>query len=61
MSNVIKFKKPKLSEKFAGNSLCKNGHHKWQLLKDRVFDSKQGKLVTSWQCTRCKKIRTKAI
>ena len=61
MSNIIKFKKPSLKKKNAGNTLCKNNHHKWVLLKESQFDSKQGKLVTTWQCSRCKKLKNKAL
>jgi len=61
MSNIVKFRKPTVSEKHRGNTLCKNNHHKWTLLKERHFDTKQGKLVTTWQCSRCKKTRNKAL
>ena len=53
MGEVVPFKKPKLSEKHKGNTLCKNGFHKWVIEKDKVFDTKQGKLVTSYLCARC--------
>jgi ABC-type ATPase with predicted acetyltransferase domain len=61
MADIIPFKKPSLKEKHRGNSLCKNNHHKWILLKDSHFDSKQGRLVTSWRCERCGKIKTKGL
>ena len=61
MSNIIEFKKTRLKHKHAGNTLCKNNHHKWIVIKERVFDTKQGKLVTTWQCSRCKKLKNKAI
>jgi len=61
MSNVIAFKKPSLKTRHAGNTLCRNNHHKWKLVKNSQFDTKQGKLVTVWQCEKCKKTKTKAI
>jgi len=61
MSNIIQFKKIAAKQKPAGNSLCKNNHHKWVILKERVFDTRQGKLVTTWQCSRCGKLKNKAL
>ncbi len=60
MGDVLPFKKKKLSEKFKGKSLCRDGFHKWQVIKDNQFDSKQGKLVTVYRCTRCDKEKTTA-
>lgn len=53
MGEVLKFKKKPLKEKHKGKTLCLNGHHKWQVLKDSQFDVKQGKLVTVLECSRC--------
>lgn len=53
MGDVVKFRKPKLSEKHKGKTLCKNGFHKWKVVTDQKFDVKQGKLVTVYQCQRC--------
>jgi hypothetical protein len=53
MGEVIKFRKPKLSEKHKGNTLCREGFHKWQVMQDQRFDVKQGKLVTVYKCSRC--------
>jgi len=60
MADILTFKRPKLSEKHRGNTLCRNGHHKWEIEQDSVFDSKQGRLVTRYKCSRCGKIRVKA-
>ncbi len=60
MSNVLTFKKKKLSEKHKGKTLCKSGFHKWELLNDRQFDVKQGRLVTVYQCRRCGKQKNTA-
>jgi hypothetical protein len=31
MAAILKFKKQSLKEKHKGNTLCRNGHHKWQI------------------------------
>jgi len=53
MGEIIPFKKPKLSEKHKGNTLCKRGFHKWKVIKEQQFDVKQGRLVTVYECQRC--------
>ena len=53
MADVLPFKKRSLKQKHKGNTLCRNGHHKWELETDRRFDVKRGKLVTSYRCSRC--------
>ncbi len=60
MADVLPFKKKSLKEKHKGNTLCRNGHHKWVIEKDKVFDTKQGKLVTSFKCARCGKLKNEA-
>ncbi len=60
MSDVIPFRKPSLKEKHRGKTLCKHGHHKWQVDKAKQFDVKQGKLVTVYRCSRCDKTRVKS-
>ena len=59
MGEVVQFKKPKLSEKHKGKTLCKSGFHKWQIEKSQKFDVKQGKLVTVYRCERCGELRYK--
>ncbi len=61
MSNVVQFKRPSLKEEHKGNTLCKSGFHKWVIITEKQFDVKQGKLVTSYQCSRCGKNKVKAI
>jgi hypothetical protein len=53
MNNVIPFKLKSAKEKHKGNTLCKNGHHKWAIVTESRFDVKQGKLVTVSRCQRC--------
>jgi hypothetical protein len=58
MGDVIQFKKPPTKEKHKGNTLCKNGFHKWQLSTKKQFDVKQGKLISLYICTRCGQSKT---
>jgi hypothetical protein len=53
MGDVIRFKKPSARQKHQGNTLCRNGFHKWEIVQEKQFDVKQGKLVTVYRCHRC--------
>jgi hypothetical protein len=61
MGNVIPFKRPKLSEKFKGNTLCRSGFHKWAIVKTQQFDVIQGLLVTVYRCKRCGKLKNTTV
>ena len=64
MADIISFEKRRganAKKKVKGKTLCGNGHHKWRIIKDREFDSKQGKLVTRFECERCGKVKVKAL
>lgn len=61
MGDVVQFKRPKTTQLQKGNTLCRSGFHKWEVLKENQFDVKQGKLVTAYQCKRCGKTKTKAM
>ncbi|WP_457668382.1 hypothetical protein [Thiolapillus sp.] len=61
MADILPFSKPKAREKHRGNTLCRNGHHKWVVDKERVFDTRQGKLVTRFRCQRCHAVKTKGL
>jgi hypothetical protein len=61
MADILKFKKKTPAEKHKGKSLCRSGFHKWELLTERKFDVKQGKLVSAYQCKRCGKKKNTAI
>jgi len=60
MGEILPFKPRKASERHCGNTLCRNGHHKWQIDKQSVFDVKLGKLVNRYRCLRCGKSKGKA-
>ncbi len=53
MGEIIRFKRPKLSEKYKGRGLCAHGFHKWEPMTEKQFDVKQGRLVTVYRCARC--------
>ena len=61
MADILAFKKKKLSEKHKGNTLCRNGFHKWEVINEKQFDVKQGRLVTVYACRRCGVHKVKAI
>jgi hypothetical protein len=60
MADILPFKKKKLSEKHKGKTLCKSGFHKWEVVNEKQFDVKQGRLVTTHQCRRCGKQKVSA-
>ena len=61
MGEVVRFRKPKASEKARGSTLCRRGFHKWEISKKKQFDSREGKLVTVYRCIRCEATKTKAL
>jgi len=61
MGEILRFKPRKLSDKHRGRSLCREGFHKWQAVKERQFDVKQGRLVTLFRCSRCGTTKIQAL
>jgi hypothetical protein len=61
MGDVIRFRKPKAGEKARGETLCREGFHRWVVTKDKQFDVRQGRLVTVYRCSRCGALQTKAL
>jgi hypothetical protein len=59
MGEIVRFKRPKPSEKHKGNTLCRRGFHKWVICNKQQFDTKQGKLVTVYRCERCGETKVK--
>jgi len=53
MGDVIPFAKKIKPPVLKGNTLCKRGFHRWEVIKDQQFDVKQGQLITVYKCTRC--------
>ncbi len=60
MGEVIRFKKPSAGQLVQGKTLCLRGFHKWTVATDSRFDSKQGRLVTLYRCSRCGATKTAA-
>jgi len=60
MAEILPFRKPSLKDRHRGKTLCRHGHHKWEVDKARQFDVKQGGLVTRYRCSRCGVERVKA-
>jgi hypothetical protein len=58
MADILPFKRPRPGEKHKGKTLCKSGFHKWTIDKEKQFDTRQGKLVTVYRCTRCGATKT---
>ncbi len=60
MGDVVRFKRPRLSEKHKGKTLCKSGFHKWKIDQAQKFDVKQGRLITVYKCSRCGAVKNEA-
>ena len=58
MGEVVKFRRPSPQEQHKGKALCRSGFHKWEVVKERPFDVKEGGLVTLYRCRRCGATRT---
>lgn len=52
MADILRFKKPRASDKHRGKSLCRSGFHKWEVI-DTPFDVRLGRLVSRYRCSRC--------
>lgn len=52
MSNIINLRKAK-QKRAEHKTLCASGFHKWEMLTERRFDVKQGRLVAAERCRRC--------
>ena len=60
MADILEFKRPSAKELAKGKTLCRNGHHKWEIWQRKQFDIRAGKLVTVYRCKRCAKQKVKA-
>lgn len=61
MADILTFKKRTPAEKHKGRSLCRSGFHKWEIVTEKKFDVKQGRLVTQYKCKRCGKQKVTAL
>lgn len=53
MGEVVPFRRPKPGEKAKGQTLCREGFHKWVPWEGKQFDVRRGRLVTVYECARC--------
>jgi len=60
VADILPFRKRSLKERHRGNTLCRNGHHKWEIDTEKQFDVRAGKLVTRYRCSRCGVEKVKA-
>jgi len=60
VGDVVGFRKPAAAQRSRGKTLCRHGFHMWVIEKDNRFDSKQGRLVTLYRCSRCGMTKTMA-
>ncbi len=56
MGEVVKFGR----RKPADLTLCRNGHHKWKVVKSDPFAVQRGELITRYRCERCGKEKNRA-
>ncbi|MCP3849899.1 MAG: hypothetical protein GY694_06640 [Gammaproteobacteria bacterium] len=61
ITNLTHFKKQQLKKKNKAHTLCRSGFHKWEIIAQEIFDTKKGKLVTSYRCKFCHKIKSTAL
>ena len=59
MADVLRFP-PRKSSSGNGEALCRNGHHKWEVVKSDPFAVQRGELITRYRCKRCGKEKTRA-
>lgn len=64
MADILPFRRPdkpdSTSRPAGGDTLCRNGHHRWLVCKNKQFDVKRGRLITVYRCQRCGKERVEA-
>jgi len=60
VAEIIQFKQPRPKDKHKGKTLCKSGFHKWKVIQSRPFDVKQGKMVTTYKCSRCGTVKNES-
>ncbi len=61
MGEIIPFRRSRPSERHKGRTLCRSGFHKWEIVQEKQFDVRAGKLVTIERCRRCGTQRTRAL
>ncbi len=59
MADVLQFPGGR-GDKPVKQTLCRNGHHKWRVVKADPFAVHRGELITRYRCERCGKEKTRA-
>jgi len=59
MADIITFRSAKPKRPLS-RTLCRNGHHKWCVVKSDPFAVRQGGLITRYRCERCGKEKNEA-
>ena len=60
MADILPFRPGKRRGASKAGTLCREGHHRWQLETASRFDVKQGRLVTVYRCRHCAAVKTTA-
>ncbi len=59
--NVVPLRRrQRQQKKREGDTLCRAGRHRWQVVTESQFDVRKGRLVTRLRCTRCGRERTES-
>jgi hypothetical protein len=59
LAEILTFRRPRPGATHRGDTLCRNGHHRWATDKTTRFDVERGRLVTVLRCERCGATRTR--
>lgn len=59
MADILQFKARQPATP-VDKTLCRNGHHKWQVVKQDPFAVHRGELITRYRCERCAQEKTKS-
>lgn len=61
MGEVLPFRRKGVdAQQGEGLMLCKNKFHKWEIVQEKQFDVRLGKLITLYKCKRCGVTKTEA-
>ncbi|SEP09792.1 hypothetical protein [Aquisalimonas asiatica] len=59
MADVIPLqRRQRRQRKREGDTLCRAGRHRWEVVTESRFDVREGRLMTVLRCSRCGRERT---
>lgn len=63
MADILSFKaaKKRQNKNRKASILCKEGHHIWQVMQEKRFETHSGKLMTVYRCKRCGKTKSQLL